>query len=68
MLLNLRDYKLKINSHIYMSIYMNFTITMNQKPTMNTQKVERKESEHNTLKESMKPQSKKPKEKDRNKK
>ena len=47
-LLNLNDSKFKISTYSYRSTYMNSKVTTNQKPTMDTQKEERKELKHNT--------------------
>ena len=48
--LNLCNNQLKIDSYIYIYrlIYMNLTLTPNQKHTMAIQKILRKESTHNT--------------------
>ena len=48
MLLNLSNCQLKIDGYIYRLIYMNLMVTANQKPTMDTQKIKRKESEQKT--------------------
>ena len=57
----LNDYQFKTSSHSYRSTYMNPMGTTNQKPTIDTQKLERKEHRH-TTKEDIKPQRKKQKE------
>ena len=43
MCLNLNDYEFKTSKYIYMSIYVSLMVTTNQKPTIETQKLERKE-------------------------
>ena len=44
--LNLNDYQVKTSIHIYRSTHMNFMIITNQKVTIDTQKLERKEHKH----------------------
>ena len=41
--LNLNDYQVKTSIHRYRSTHMNFMIITNQKVTIGTQKLERKE-------------------------
>ena len=45
---NLNDYQFKISRYSYKSTYMNSIVTTKQKPTIDTQKLERKEPKHNT--------------------
>ena len=44
MCLNLNDYLFKTSRYSYRSTYMNPTVTANQKPAMDTQKLKRKEN------------------------
>ena len=61
MCLNLNDYQFKTSRYSYRLTYMrNPMVTTNQKPTIDTQKLERKEHKHDT-KEIIKPQGKKQK-------
>ena len=46
MCLNLNDYYFKTSRYNYRSAYMNLMVTTNQKPTINTQKLKRKEYTH----------------------
>ena len=48
MCLNLKDYQFKASRYNYGSIYMNPMVTTNQKPTIDTQKLRRKELKHTT--------------------
>ena len=48
MCLNLSDYLFKTSRYSYRSRYMSHMVTTNQKPTINTQKLERKEHKHTT--------------------
>ena len=43
MCLNLNDYKFKTSRHSYRSTYINSMVTTNQKPTVDTQKLQRQE-------------------------
>ena len=45
---NLRDYQPKINAYIHRLLYMNFMVTTNQKPIVDTQKLKRKKSKYHT--------------------
>ena len=49
MCLNLNEYQFKISKYIYRLTYMSFTVTTNQKFTINTKKKKRKRqiSKHN---------------------
>ena len=46
--LNLNDYKFKTSRYNYRSTYMKPMVTTNQKPTIDTQKLLRKEHKHNS--------------------
>ena len=46
MCLNLNDYQFKTSIYSYRSVYMNPMVTISQKPTRNTQELERKEHKH----------------------
>ena len=48
MCLNLKDYLFKKSRQSYRSTYMNPMVTTNQKPTIDTQKLQQKEHKHNT--------------------
>ena len=49
MCLNLNDYQFKTSRYSYRLTYMrNPMVTTNQKPTIDTQKLERKEHKHDT--------------------
>ena len=48
MCLNLSDYQFKTSKYNYRSTYMNSTVRANQKPTIGTQKLQRKKHKHNT--------------------
>lgn len=45
---NLSDHQLKIDCYIHRLLYMNLNTTINQKPTIDTQKLKRKKLKHNT--------------------
>ena len=45
---NLSDHQLNIDCYIHRMLYMNSMATKNQKPAVDTQKIKRKESTHNT--------------------
>ena len=47
MSLSLSNYQLKTYCYLYRSIYVNLVITLNQKSTVDTQKIKRKEPKHN---------------------
>ena len=64
--LNLSDYKFKTSRYNYRSTYMNPMVIPNQKPTIDTQKQERK-NRNIPLNEISKPQGKKLKEEEKNK-
>ena len=46
MCLNINDYQFKTSRYSYRSTYMNPMTTTNRKPTIDTQKLKRKEQEH----------------------
>ena len=46
MCLNLSDYQFKTSRYSYRSIYMNSMVATSQKPTIDTQKLKRKEHKH----------------------
>ena len=48
MCLNLENYQLKTSIYNYTSTYMDPTVSTNQKPTIDMQKLNRKEHKHNT--------------------
>ena len=64
MCLNLNEYQFKISKYIYRLTYMSFTVTTNQKFTINTKKKDRERDRYPNimLKKSTKPQWKKLKE------
>ena len=68
MCLNLNEYQFKISKYIYRLTYMTFTVTTNQKSTINTKKKkkERERYPNIMLKKSTKPQWKKLKEEEIN--
>ena len=47
MCLNLNGYQFKMCRYNYMATYMNPMVTTNQKPTIDTHKLKRKEHKHN---------------------
>ena len=48
MCLNLNDCQFKTSGYSYQSTYMNLMVTTNQKPSIHTQKLVRKEHKHTT--------------------